>query len=223
MDFMKWLNSLDELLYEVMGWLVFFPLTLWRTLIGPLRMMAYADEQLALPQESQYPDALSPPLVLVLALVVAHGVASALGQADALIANRRGLGALVHDDATALVLRLLVFAGFPLTMSVRLVRRRREALTRSSLRAPFYAQCYPAAIFALGLSIGFSLASVKADVVHMMGLAIVTTALLFYLGVQTRWFSEQLLIGRFRGFGIASVAMIQAFVLLLAIGFLFTR
>jgi len=25
MDFMKWLNSLDELLYEVISWLVFYP------------------------------------------------------------------------------------------------------------------------------------------------------------------------------------------------------
>lgn len=37
MDFMKWLNSLDELLYEVMSWLVFFPLTLWRALRGRWR------------------------------------------------------------------------------------------------------------------------------------------------------------------------------------------
>ena len=48
---MKWLNSLDELLFEVMSWLIFFPLTLWRTLAQPLTMMAYADEQFALPED----------------------------------------------------------------------------------------------------------------------------------------------------------------------------
>ena len=39
MDFMKWLNSLDELLYEVMSWVVFFPLTLWQALFRPIRTM----------------------------------------------------------------------------------------------------------------------------------------------------------------------------------------
>lgn len=28
MNFMQWLNSLDELLYEVVSWIVFFPVTL---------------------------------------------------------------------------------------------------------------------------------------------------------------------------------------------------
>lgn len=60
---MKWLNSLDELLYEVMSWLVFYPLTLWRTLLQPIGMMKYADRQLDLPEAEQYTDALSPPRV----------------------------------------------------------------------------------------------------------------------------------------------------------------
>ena len=36
MDFMKIIESLDEALYTVMGWLVFYPLTLWRALVRPL-------------------------------------------------------------------------------------------------------------------------------------------------------------------------------------------
>lgn len=62
---MKWLNSLDELLYGVMSWLVFYPLTLWRSLVRPLATMDYADRQLSLPEAEQYADALSPPLFLL--------------------------------------------------------------------------------------------------------------------------------------------------------------
>ena len=47
MHFMQLLKSLDELLYEVMSWLVFFPLTLWRTLTQPITMMEYAESQAA--------------------------------------------------------------------------------------------------------------------------------------------------------------------------------
>ncbi len=37
MNFFNLLQSLDELLYEVMSWLVFYPITLWRTLVHPLQ------------------------------------------------------------------------------------------------------------------------------------------------------------------------------------------
>ena len=64
MDFMKWLNSLDELLYEVMSWLLFFPVTLWRASVQPLRTMGYVEQQVSVPAEEQYAAVLSPPLFL---------------------------------------------------------------------------------------------------------------------------------------------------------------
>lgn len=48
MNFVQWLNSLDELLYELMSWFVFFPVTLWKVLRHPLAMMRYAEDQLKL-------------------------------------------------------------------------------------------------------------------------------------------------------------------------------
>ena len=44
MDFLKWIKSLDELLFELMSWLVVWPVTLVRTLLGPIAMMRYADK-----------------------------------------------------------------------------------------------------------------------------------------------------------------------------------
>jgi hypothetical protein len=64
--FMQWLRSLGDLLYEVMSWLIFFPVTLWRALTHPLRMMAYVDNELGQPAEEQFVDTLNPPLFLVL-------------------------------------------------------------------------------------------------------------------------------------------------------------
>lgn len=49
---MKWLNSLDELLYEVMSWLLFFPITLWRATFHPLDLMSQIDGEVALPEDS---------------------------------------------------------------------------------------------------------------------------------------------------------------------------
>ena len=37
MDFLKIVKSIEELLYEVMAWLVFYPKTLWRVIAHPSR------------------------------------------------------------------------------------------------------------------------------------------------------------------------------------------
>lgn len=223
MDFMKWLNSLDELLYEVMSWLVFYPLTLWRSLVRPRAMMDYADRQLNLLEAEQYADALSPPLFLALTLALAHVAATALGEVDAVVASHRGLADLIDDDTSALVFRLLLFSVFPLMTAVRLVRLQGQALTRETLRLPFYAQCYPASVFALvfnGGVIAIRLADVR---VQVAGLALMAVAVAWYLMVETRWFAAQTHSGRWSAFGSALRAFIEGFALLVATGLLFAR
>jgi hypothetical protein len=223
MDFMKWISSLDEFLYEVASWLLFFPLTLWRTLTRPLAMMDYADSQLALPDDEQYGAALSPPLFLALALLLAHGVSAALGQADAIVADRHGLAGLIDDDASALVLRLVVFAAFPLLAAARLLRRLRVPLDRGSLRLPFYAQCYPIALFALGLNFGFSLVKLGSHPLQVGGLLLICGAFAYYMTVETRWFAAKLGTGLLPALGAMLLTLIEAFALLLIVGYLFTR
>ncbi|HYI40710.1 MAG TPA: hypothetical protein VE053_10360 [Allosphingosinicella sp.] len=223
MDFMKWLNSLDELLYEVMSWLLFFPITLWRATVRPLRTMADIELQATLPDDRQYAAVLSPPLFLALALLLAHAVSQALGQTDAIIANRHGLAALVDDNATALVLRMVVFASYPLFLAARLVRGGGGKLDRLSLRQPFYEQCYPAAIFALGLSLGTSLALVPDAITRGLGQALIVGSIVNFCVVETRWFARARSIGHARAFASVAVGMLQGTALMLFIGYLFTR
>ena len=74
MNFVQLLKSLDDLLYEVMSWLVFYPITMWRALTRPLKMMNYADTELSDAEDKQYDDTLSPPLFLLLSLFISHAV-----------------------------------------------------------------------------------------------------------------------------------------------------
>lgn len=53
---MKLLKSLEELLYELVSWLLFYPITMWRSVLSPLNMMRYADTELAVRPEDQYED-----------------------------------------------------------------------------------------------------------------------------------------------------------------------
>lgn len=220
---MKWINSLDELLYEVMSWLLFFPLTLWRAVVHPLSMMDYADDQLALPENEQYGAALSPPLFLAIALLIAHSVAMALGEVDTIVTDRHGLAGLVNDDASALVLRLVLFASFSLFTATRLVRRRKLPVDRNRLRAPFYAQCYPTAVFALGLGLGVSLARSALPAAHMVGAGLILASIMHYIIVETRWFAIKLETGYISAIGAVILTLFEAFTLFLIVGFLFTR
>ena len=60
--------------------------------------MDYADRQLALPEAEQYADALSPPLFLALALLVAHAAELAMGDANTIVASHHGKARLVGKD-----------------------------------------------------------------------------------------------------------------------------
>lgn len=223
MDFMKWLNSLDELLYEVMSWLLFFPLTLWRAVFRPFEIMGEVERQASLPDDQQYAASLSPPLFLALGLLIAHTVATALGQTDHLIANDHGLAGLVSDNSTALVLRVIIFAAFPLFLAARLVRHRRIKLDRASLRQPFYAQCYPAAIFALGMSVGNSFGLDSHPWVGVTGHWLVAASLLNFWVIESRWFARVLAISYLRASANVLVGLLEGTVFLLFVGFLFTR
>lgn len=221
MDFMKLLNSLDELLYEVMSWLIFFPLTLWRTIISPIEMMQYADQQLNQPEAKQYADALNPPVFLTAALAMTHFGASALGQVDEIEASHRGLSAMIDDDTSALLLRIIVFAIFPLMMAVREVRRTKRPLNRKSLQLPFYAHCYPAAVFALCMTAGTIFTGLPDKPFQIGGWALVVFAVGYYLAVGTLWFSRQAGSGRMGAFGSSLRAMTEAFAIFVVVGILF--
>jgi len=93
MNFFNLLKSLDELLYEIMSWLIFYPVTLWRTLVRPLKMMDYSDLEQRDAEEKQYTDTLAPPLFLLLTLIIGHAIElSLVGQAEE-IGSKVGLRA----------------------------------------------------------------------------------------------------------------------------------
>ena len=101
MDFMRLLKSLEELLYELASWLVFYPMTMWRALRHPQAMMRYADMELADDAASQYAETLSPPLFLLITLLIAHGLEmSMLRQA-----TQAALPPLLANDSNLLIFR----------------------------------------------------------------------------------------------------------------------
>jgi hypothetical protein len=222
MNFMQLLKSLDDLLYEVMSWLVFYPVTMWRALTRPLKMMDYSDAELGDRVEQQYTDTLSPPLFLLLSLIISHLVELASIGDSPLVGDTTGLAGLVNDDTSLLILRLLMFSIFPLIMATRLVRKQRIGLTRDTLRPPFYSQCYVAAPFVLTLSLAATLMATHRPWALPAGAGIMVLALLWYGSLQTRWFAQHLHVSLPRAFWQASVAMVESLAIVLAIAWIFS-
>ena len=115
MDFIKLIRSVEELLYEVMAWLVFYPRTMWRILAQPASMARYVEDEQKDAAEEQYTDTLSPPLLLMLTILIAHGVELGIG-AKMIQAKTAVAQAILGSEQNLLILRSLLFAIFPLVV-----------------------------------------------------------------------------------------------------------
>lgn len=221
MNFFNLIQSLDDLLYEVMSWLVFYPVTLWRTLVRPLQMMDYSDVEQGDAADEQYTDTLSPPLFLLLSLILVHAAEIALVGDDAMIASKVGLAAFVSNNTDLIILRIVSFSLFPVMLATRMVRAQKLQVDRDTLRAPFYSQCYVAAVLAMLLGGGVILIKLAHDWSVLAGGALALFGLLWFGFLQTAWFNQHLKCGRLRAFGHASRAMVESLVAMTLLSSLF--
>lgn len=215
MDFFKLIKSLDELLYEVMSWLLFYPLTLWRTIVHPVATLHYAENEMKKPDEERFDDALNPPLFLFLTLILAHLVELSMVGQSSVVTGRTGLQGFIRDDTTLVILRIIIFALVPLLLARRKLKARGAAVKRDTLRQPFYAQCYATTPFALIISAG--------GIVSRLGYPFVSVPVLLgaflWLGVvEVEYFRTRLEVSRLEAFRQASIAMGQAFAVVILTG-----
>lgn len=212
MDLMRMLRSLEELIYEVMTWLVFYPRTFLLTLFRPLKTLEYCRSQFHRPEDEQFDQSLSPPLFLMLSLFIAH--MAALGvHFDPLSQDSSFLGSLSQQNL--LFFRSLFFAVFPLMFALHHVKVSGLSLSRAALRAPFFIECFPAAVFALLLQLGFTISGAFPKTAGLGGLlGLVATA--WYLGVQAAWISRDNK-RRWRAFGVALWQWLKAAAIVFAV------
>ena len=216
MDFLKIVRSIEGLLYEVMSWVVFYPRTMWRVIWHPLTMMKYSEVEQTEAPEQQYTDTLSPPLFLLLSILIAHAIEVAMHER---IVLHSGLaGELVQSHEYLLILRAIAFSVAPLMFAVALLQGLGKTVDRAKLRAPFFSQCYVAAPFALG----FGLCSVAMrSPYHNLKIAGAVGALLaisWYLWLQTAWLAAHLNVSAGRAFLVALWTAAKTVAMILAVG-----
>ncbi|WP_454886218.1 hypothetical protein [Sphingomonas oryzagri] len=223
MTFLQLLSSLDELLYELMSWLVFLPITLWRILRAPLAMMRYAEAQLALEPDRQYAATLSPPIMLILTIVLSQALGLAFDGASPIVAAHHGLAGLVNDNATLLILRLFLFGIFALVLATWKVHRSQVDLDRDSLKPAFYAQCYVTAPLALAVGLTGIVLAYPDIRLQVAGLFLLVGSLLVYGVIQIRWFRAELGEPLMRACLDATIGMVGSLLIFVPLAFLFTR
>jgi hypothetical protein len=192
LDFIAIIRSLEELLYEVMTWLIFYPRTLWRIIVNPPGMTLYSDDEQDDAPADRYSDALSPPLLLMLTLVICHVVELGFG-----LSGPKGHGGsmarmLVGSEQSLLLMRALLFAIIPVTIAGLVMRLRRQVLDRKTLRMPFYSQCYLVVPFALLASIGGTLVRAAGPGTTAVGAGLALVALLWFVWAEAQWMRRQL-------------------------------
>lgn len=191
MDFLNIIRSIEELLYEVMAWMVFYPRTLWRTVRNPYEMMRYSEVEATEAPEKQYTDTLSPPLFLILSILITHGIEVAARENAFLLHG--GLGAeIVKSQEALLALRGIAFSVFPIMFALAALSHLGRKIDRDHLRAPFFSQCYVAAPFALTLGLASVAVRWPLDPLRHAGLAAVAAVIIWYIWLQTRWLSAHL-------------------------------
>lgn len=197
MDLLRIIRSIEELIYELTSWLLFYPLTLWHSLRHPLEMMSYVAAEEQEREEARFTDALSPPLLLFVTILLAHAIE--LGTFG-VVRNAGGTIArlLASSEQLLLLFRALVFSLFPLIGAAVIVRVGGGTFSRAALRTPFFALCCIAAPFALVVSLGLILSRAGTDLTQAGGLALIAAAALYYFVLQAAWMRQVLRIGRLR-------------------------
>jgi hypothetical protein len=197
MGFFQILKSVEDLLYQVMTWLVFYPRTLWQVIRHPVQMIDYSDREQGDAPEQQYIDTLSPPLFLMLTILITHGIE--LSFHTSIYTPKAGIGkVLLNSEENLLILRSMLFSIYPLVFAVGLLKRSGQPLDTITLRPPFFSQCYLGALFAFLVSVTTIIGRAKFDNAAWVGVALGLATAIWFVWVQALWFAEHLKIGRLR-------------------------
>ena len=180
MDLMRILRSLEEFLYELVGWLVFYPRTFLRIIRHPDAIARYTQLELEQPPERQFNETISPVLMLILSVVLAHAL-EMLARIPMADMSTPLAQLLLGSEQALLLTRCVVFCGYALIAALSILRQQRKAITRETLRTPFSIQSFLVAPFVVLLSAGILLLRMDGAWQQPLGIALTAFACIWYL------------------------------------------
>jgi hypothetical protein len=189
-------------------------------------MTLYSDTELGDTLEQQYADSLSPPLLLMLTIVLTHGIELAFGiKGTASLRTGSVLAIFMADEQNLLIVRALVTAIVPLAIARIALLSQKGPLDRNSLRRPFYSQCFLVSPFAFAFAVAMILERIPSAVAQTAAPCLLFGGVVWLCWAETRWFAFQHTIGIGRalllGIGSVALALAAAFVVAAMLTMLF--
>ena len=206
MDFLKILKSFEDFVYEALIWLILLPKTLLRIITRPRQMALYAEQELASADEERFGDSISPPLLLILCVVIAHLFDLGI-RPQAVDTSGSLAGSLLSSEQNLLLYRTIAFGVWALTGAAYCLIGTGRTIGRQSLRGPFYEQCYLVAPFALVLSMSTSL-DIAFPRGNLVGVPLVLIVTAWFWGVQLIWIRHRMGYSRARSAMAATVILL---------------
>ena len=154
-------------------------------------MMKRAEQELALPAAEQFRDVISPPIFLLLTVIAATGIEVAVVGHSPLIDSGIGLAAMITDNTSLILFRLITFALLPIIAGVCALAMLRRPVDRDSLQPLFYAQCFVTTPVVLAASIAETLTRLPQPAANAPAALLFAAAMAFYIGVEATWFARE--------------------------------
>ena len=208
MRFIQGLKSLDDLLYEVMTWLVFYPVSLWRSVRHPLRTMQYARSELGKEDSLQFRETLRPAVFLLVTVILAYVVEIALVGESAVVTSQIGVANLIGDNQSMMIMRIFAFALIPVIMGSVETSLERKPIDRDTLEIPFHAQCFLAAPFVLAFSLTITAIRAPDPSIEPTAFLSALAISVAYIGMEVAW----LVRSTGRGWGLGLLGAIGGFI-----------
>ncbi len=156
-DLLKLFRSIEELLFELAAWCIFYPRTLWRVVTTPVAMAQYSDEQQgagaatraehAEPLEP-YSREMSPPALLLISILLFHLIELGL-HVKLPEAHNELSRPLLAPGLNLLVVRASFYSFLALVLGASILFHEKAELDRKKLRPLFFGQCYLVSPFAI--------------------------------------------------------------------------
>lgn len=215
MDFYKLLQSAEELLFEVMMWVLLLPRTLWVVLTRPASLPAYIHKELREKDAQRFDDMISPPLSLFICVALGSLVEPQGGGDDRML---NALGKWIESSySNDLVASSVIYAMLPLAITAACMWAKGVPLRRENYREAFYVQAYlicPVAI-AIAIATRFS-GQMQFPVLHYAASALAAAVLVCYAVNNIRFIRSFLPCGWLKA-SIMFVGALLAAVLLLVL------
>ena len=156
-DILSLSKVIEKGVFEILMWILFFPLTLFRMIFRPRTTLAYVRQEVAKADledgddDASFESAVRPALFLFLAVVIA-AVLVPLTPEEIAEYQQTDLGkALLGSWISLVAYNTVIFSIMPLTGAVLLDLLTPGRMTRRTLRLPFDQQCYIGAPSMFGL------------------------------------------------------------------------